>query len=317
MVFEEPIQRARAQGYRDLTPLGGETRVTYLMSGSQDLEWFMSAAMERLAALGIEWDYWSNETAPGQVEINLAPAAPVACADNVARTKQALRDVAAEQGRTVTFMAWGLDQHLGGGMHVNLSLSADGENAFHDEAAPDHHSELLRRWVAGLLATMPAAMSFLSPNPNSYRRLIEITGPPTTVSWGEGNKSVAVRTITREPHASRIEHRVPAADCNIYLTLAVILAGGLVGIDDGLDPPPQFEGMAWGLPPDAAPRLPSSIKRAAAALAADARLAEALGPETVRYWLGTREWEWMAFHTGGGDPDRVADYELRRYFEQT
>jgi glutamine synthetase len=317
MVFAEPIQQARAQGYRDLTPLGGETRVTYLMSGSQELEWFMSAAMERLAALGIEWDYWSNETAPGQVEINLAPAAPLACADNVARTKQALRDVAAEEGRTVTFMAWGLDQHLGGGMHVNLSLSADGENAFYDEAAPDHHSELLRRWVAGLLATMPAAMSFLSPNPNSYRRLIEITGPPTTVSWGEGNKSVAVRTITREPHASRIEHRVPSADCNIYLALAVILAGGLVGIDDGLEPPPQFEGMAWGLPPEAAPRLPSSIKRAAAALAADTRLAEALGPETVRYWLGSREWEWMAFHTGGGDPDRVADYELRRYFEQT
>ena len=317
MVFEEPIQQARAQGYRDLTPLGGSTRITYLMSGSQDLEQFMDAVLRRLDALGIAWDYWSNETAPGQVEINLAPSPPVECADNVTRTKQALRDVAAEQGRSVTFMAWGIDRHLGGGMHVNLSLHRDGTNAFHGDGADRPGTGLLRHWVAGLVATLPAAMSFLTPNVNSYRRLIEITGPPTTVSWGEGNKSVAVRTITREPHSSRIEHRVPSADCNVYLALAVILAGGMVGIEDELEAPPEFAGMAWALPPDAVARLPASLKEAAAALAADDRLAELLGPETVRYWLGSRDWEWMAFHTGGGDPDHVGDYELARYFEQT
>lgn len=318
MVFEEPIQQARAQGYRELTPLGGQTRITYLMSGSQDLELFMDAVVRRLDGLGIGWDYWSNETAPGQVELNLAPVEPVECADAVARAKQALRDVAAEHGRSVTFMAWGLDQHLGGGMHVNLSLERRGANAFYDAAAPgEARSQTLRRWVGGLLATLPAAMSFLSPNVNSYRRLIEITGPPTTVSWAEGNKSVAVRTITREPESSRIEHRVPSGDCNAYLALAAILAGGMIGIEDELEPLPQFEGMAWALPPEAAPRLPNSLKRAAAALAADERLAEMLGPETVRYWLGSREWEWIAFHTAGGDPDRVGDYELGRYFEQT
>lgn len=318
MVFEEAIQQARAQGYRELTPLGGRTRITYLMSGSQDLELFMDAVVHRLDGLGIPWDYWSNETAPGQVELNLAPAEPVQAADRVARAKQALRDVAAEHGRSVTFMAWGLDQHLGGGMHVNLSLQRQGANAFFDAATPgDHRSEILRRWVGGLIETLPAAMSLLSPNVNSYRRLIEITGPPTTVSWGEGNKSVAVRTITREPESSRIEHRVPSADCNVYLALAAILAGGMIGIEDELEPPPEFEGMAWGLPPGAAQRLPSSLKQAAAALEADARLAEMLGAETIRYWLGSRDWEWIAFHTGGGDPDRVADYELSRYFEQT
>jgi glutamine synthetase len=315
MVFEEPIQEARAKGYRELTPLGGPTRVTYLMSGSQDLEAFMDTVIRRLDDLGVAWEYWSNETAPGQVEINLAPDEPLRCADNVIRTKQALRDVAAECERSVTFMAWGIDQHLGGGMHINLSLQRDGANAFYDDAGGG--SEVLRRWVAGLVETLPAAMSLLSPNVNSYRRLIEITGPPTTVTWAEGNKSAAVRTVTGERNASRIEHRVPSADCNIYLALAAILAGGMVGIEDELEPPPEFEGMAWGLPPDAAPRLPNSLMRAAAALAADTRFGEMLGPETVRYWLGSREWEWRVFNTAGGDPDRVGDYELSRYFEQT
>lgn len=313
MVFEQPIQEARAQGYRDLVPLGGGGRITYLMTRSRDLSVFMDAVMRRLDGLGIGWEYWSSETAPGQVEINLAPTDALTCADAVARTKLAVREVAEEQGRSTTFMAYGIDEHLGGGMHVNLSLSRDGENAFHGGGGG---SEILRRWVAGLLETMPAAMSFFTPTVNSYRRLVDITGPPTTVTWGEDNKSVAVRTVTREPDSSRIEHRVPSGDCNLYLALAAILAGGIVGLEDELEPPPHFEGMAWSLPSGTAPMLPHSLRAATAALATDERLTETLGHEAVDYWLGSREWEWIVFHTHGGDPDSVTDFELERYFEQ-
>jgi glutamine synthetase len=316
MVFEEPIEVARAQGYRRLTPLGGNTRVTYLMSRSSEVTQFMDAVVRRLEKLGIAWESWSNETAPGQAEINLAPADPLVTGDAVTRTKLALREVASAMGRSVTFMAMGIDEHLGGGMHLNLSVQRDGRNAFYSDSEDGNRSELMRRWVGGILATLPAAMSFLTPNVNSYRRLVELTGPPMTVTWGEDNKSAALRTVTREADAARIEHRVPSADCNIYLALASMLAGGLIGIEDGLEPPPEFDGMAWLLPPDAAPRLPDSLQRAASALRADARLAEVLGQDVVDYWLGSREWEWMVFHTAGGDPDRVGEFERQRYFEQ-
>ena len=315
MVFEQSIQEARAQGYRELTPLGGKGRITYLMSRSRDLSVLVDAVVRRLDGLGIPWEYWSSETAPGQVEINLAPTDPLTAADNFARTKLALREVAEEQGRSVTFMAYGIDEHLGGGTHVNLSLLRDGENAFY-AGGDGGHSEALRRWVAGLLETLPGAMSFLTPTVNSYRRLVDITGPPTSVSWGEDNKSVAVRTVTRDAGSSRIEHRVPSGDCNLYLALAAILAGGMVGLEDGLEPPPEFEGMAWALPPGTVPMLPDSLKKATAALAADQRLARLMGREAVEYWLGTREWEWIVFHTHGGDPDAVGEFELQRYFEQ-
>jgi glutamine synthetase len=316
MVFEEPLQRARAQGYRELTPLGGRTRVTYAMSRSRDVTAFMHAAVRRLDRLGISWESWSNETAPGQVEINLSPAAPISTADGVTRTKLALREVAAAEGRSLTFMAYGLDEHLGGGMHLNISLHRDGENAFYHEGNEHNHSAVMRRWVAGLLQTLPGAMSLLTPNVNSYRRLVELTGPPMTVTWGENNKSTALRTVARDRASARIEHRVPSADCNIYLALAAILAGGLIGMGDRLEPPAEFKDMAWLLPPDAAPRLPASLKQAADALAADRRLAETLGRDVLDFWLGSREWEWIAFHTGGGDPDAVGEYELSRYFEQ-
>jgi glutamine synthetase len=313
MVFEQSIQEARAQGFRDLVPLGGGGRITYLMTRSRDLSVFVDAVVRRLDGLGIPWEYWSSETAPGQVEINLAPTDPLAAADHVARTKLALREVAEEQGRSVTFMAYGIDEHLGGGMHVNLSLTRDGDNAFYADGA---RSDTLRRWVAGLLETLPGAMSFLTPTVNSYRRMVDITGPPTTVTWGEDNKSVAVRTVTREPESSRIEHRVPSGDCNLYLALAAILAGGIVGLEDELEPPPEFEGMAWALPPGTVPKLPHSLQAATAALAEDERLTEVLRRDAVSYWLGSREWEWIVFHTHGGDPDAITDFELQRYFEQ-
>jgi glutamine synthetase len=317
MVFEEPIQQARAQGYRDLTPLGGETRVTYSMTRSRDASLFMDAVIGRLEALGIEWESWSSETAPGQFEINLAPADPLTTADSFTRTKLALREIAAVQDRSVTFMAYGVDEYLGGGTHLNLSLVGREGNSFHDPDAAGNRSGLMGQWLAGLLATMPAAMSFFTPTVNSYRRLVELTGPPMTVSWGEDNKSAALRTIARDPASSRIEHRVPSSDSNIYLALAAIIGGGLIGMEDELSPPPELREMAWLLPPDAAPRLPDSLTKAAAALAADGRLARVLGQDVVDYWLGSRRWEWIAFHTKGGDPDVVGEYELKRYFEQT
>ena len=80
-------------GYRDLTPLGGPSRITYLMSRSPDLTAFMDAVVRRLDALGVDWESWSNETAAGQVEINLAPTDPLEAADAVTRTKLALREV--------------------------------------------------------------------------------------------------------------------------------------------------------------------------------------------------------------------------------
>jgi glutamine synthetase len=312
-VFEEPIQVARERGYRDLTPLGGPGRITYLLSRSSDFAEFMGAVAERLDALRVGWESWSAETAAGQAEINIAPTDPLSAADHVARTKLALREVAGELGRTVTFMALA-DAHLGASMHVNLSVLRDGANQFYSDSGPGQ-APLLRSWAAGMLATLPGAMSIFSPTVNSYRRLVEIAGPPTTVTWGEANKSTAVRTVTHDPASARIEHRVPAIDCNPYLTLSVILAGGLIGMADGLEPPEPYEGMAWGLEPDAVPRIPDSITQAADALEADERLASALGHEAVAYWVGTRRWEWLSFHRGGGDPDEVTGYELARYFE--
>jgi glutamine synthetase len=136
------------------------------------------------------------------------------------------------------------------------------------------------------------------------------------VSWAEENKSTALRVISRSAGLARVEHRVGAADLNPYLGLAAILAGGIVGIEQETEPPDELQILAWGLP-DSYPYLPDSITAAAEALEADKMFADVMGPTIVDHWAHTRRWEWLMYHTSGGDSEAtsVTDWELDRYFE--
>ncbi|MBM0126760.1 glutamine synthetase family protein [Pimelobacter simplex] len=312
-LFEESVQEARSKGYRDLTPLGGSTGATYHLARSSDWVAYMEAVVERLDQVGITWEAWTDEAAPGQTELNLAPTDPVRLGDNWARTRQVMREVGNALGHTVSFMAKPT-AGFGQGAHINLSLQRDGVNQYFAEDGP---SELMRHSVGGLLATMAGATSIVMPQITSYRRLVDLTGPPTTISWGVNNKTAAVRAITGHPKYSRLEYRLPGADVNPYLTLAAVLAGVLAGIEGRIEPPAQVTDMAWCLPDDGSvERIPDTMSKAGAALAADPLLRAHLGDEFVDFWVASRRWEWMEFHTKGGDPyAELSAWESTRYFE--
>ncbi|MFD4556589.1 glutamine synthetase family protein [Streptomyces sp. NPDC058469] len=310
-VFEESIQEARSKGHRGLTPLGGSAGSAYHLAKSKDWEDYMLAVARRLEELGIPWEAWGDEAASGQIEFNVAPADPVTAADYWARTRQVMREVAFEQNRCVTFMAKWCDEY-GQASHINVSLERDGENVFYAEAGL---SDVMSHFLGGVMATLAPATSFALPAITSYRRLQELEGPPTTIAWGVANKTTAVRAVVGHPKYSRLEYRTPGADANIYLVLAAVLAGGVAGLDGKIDPPEPFDDMAWSLPPGM-PKIPNTISKAADALRADTLLTDVLGQELVDYWLGTRQWEWLQFHTTGGDPDAgLTEWESNRYFE--
>jgi glutamine synthetase len=314
MVFDEPLKAARTKGFRNLTPLSSPSPLAYLLHNSHIQRDFMQASLERLDSLGIPWEAFSDEGSPGQFELNLEPADPVTAADRATRARQVLREAAIDLGYCVTFMAKPTVDY-GNGLHVHHSLTdADGTAVFHTGGGEPN--ETMQHWIGGLIATMPGATSVLSPTVNSFRRLVGWAAAPTTATWAEDNKSTAVRVLTRSPSASRIEHRLASADANVYLVLAVVLAGGLAGLHHEIDPPPAFPHAGWGLP-EGYPHLPNSITKAADALEADPYLREELGDGFVDFWLNTRRWEWLMFHTTGGDASSewVTDWELKRYFE--
>ncbi|GLY38330.1 glutamine synthetase [Amycolatopsis sp. NBRC 101858] len=312
-VFEEPIHEARARGYRDLTPLGGAAGTAYHHAKSKDWVEYMHAVAERLDEVGIVWEAWNDEDAAGQIELNIAMGDPVKVADDWARTRQVMREVAHDLGRSVTFMAKPTAGY-GQASHINLSLQRDGANAFYAEDGP---SETMLHAVGGLLATIEGNTSIVLPQITSYRRLVDLSGPPVTVSWGISNKTAAVRAVVGHSEYSRLEYRLPGADANLYLALAGVLAGVVAGIEQKIEPPEPVTDMAWCLPPGLGiERIPDTITKAAAALDADVNLRELLGNEFVDYWVASRRWEWLAFHTMGGDPSaELSEWESARYFE--
>ena len=315
MVFSESHAEAREKRYRDLTPMGLPMPLGYTTHDAYRMAPLLDEVVRRLDGLGIPWEAWSAEAAPGQFEINLEPADPVTAADRAMRVRQVVREVAVDTGHSATFMARPTDGY-GNGTHIHHSLQREGRPAFHDPSRPDGRSELMRHWIGGLIATMPGAQSVLTPTINSYRRLVPFAAAPTTVTWAEENKSVALRVVSRDPRLARVEHRVGAGDVNPHLALAVILAGGVVGVESGIEPPAETRLVAWGLP-DRFPHLPTSIGAAADALDQDKLLADVLGEQMVHHWVETRRWEWIMFNTTGGDAEaeQVTDWELMRYFE--
>jgi len=315
MAFTESYAEAKAKGFKDLTPLGVAHPLAYLTHDSYRMRPLLDEVMRRLDLMGISWEAWSAEAAPGQFEINLPATDPVSAADATVRVRNVCREVAVDLGMSVTFMAKPTDSY-GSGMHIHHSLLRDASPAFYDATSPDGRTKLMRNWIGGLIATMPAAHSFLTPTINSFRRMVGFAAAPLVVSWGEDNKSTALRVISRSEKLSRVEHRLGAGDLNPYLGLAAILSGGIVGIEQAIEPPDELRALAWGLP-DRFPYLPTTITGAADALDRDKAFADVMGPVMVEHWVNTRRWEWMMYHTTGGDPEAesVTDWELERYFE--
>ena len=115
-----------------------------------------------------------------------------------------------------------------------------------------------------------------------------------------------VRVVGRG-QACRLEFKLPGADANPYLSFAAILAAGLAGLEQGLEPPGPVRGDA-GLNVDAE-RLPADLTEAVAAFAASDLAARAFGPDIRDHLLGLAAAELTATRRA------VTDWEIGRGFE--
>ncbi|MEM7285310.1 MAG: glutamine synthetase family protein [Actinomycetota bacterium] len=316
--FEGTAGQNRERGWRNLRPFGVGGHLPYLAQDVHRLDPIMSEVCRRLEILGVPWEAWNAEAAAGQFEVNVEPAPPLDAADHVLLVRAVCKEVAEERGLSVTFMAR-VTEDYGNGLHVHHSLAGENGPAFHDPTGPDGLSTTARHWLAGLTATLAGSASIMAPTPNSVRRIEAFKAVPTHVTWDIDNKSTALRVLSSSPGSARIEHRMGAGDLHPHYAAAAILAGGLAGLDGQLEPPARFQKMAWGLPegPDYPERLPADVPSALDALSADTHLRAVLGDDFVDYWIGLRRFEWLTFHTSGGDvtADGPTPWELDRYFE--
>lgn len=210
----------------------------------------------------IPTDTTISENGPGQMEINLMHGADaLLAADQATLMKRVVRQVARKHGLDATFMAKPYVGKSGSGLHVHFSiLDKNGKNIF-AAAKGNHGTPLLRHAIGGLTRAMQDSMLVFAPNINSYRRFAPGAHAPTSVSWAYDNRTAAVRVPESDAVATRIEHRVAGADANIYLLMAVMLAGAYDGLVTKADPGKPLKGNVWDSKAKLLPNtLPDALK---------------------------------------------------------
>jgi glutamine synthetase len=309
-LLDAPLAVIAAGGFAADLPTPHTRPYTYHgLRVAQDRE-LIDRFVSELERSGLVVEAANCETGQGQFEINMRHTDAIPAADNAFLMKQAVRTIAAQDGRTATFMAKPRADWAGSSGHIHLSVwSADGETNLFRSGAAGSLSPLAAQVTAGLLATMPAATALCCPRVNSYKRMVPYMWSATTTSWGFDNRSTGLRMIPADEGITRIEHRLAGADTNPYLALAAIIAGILHGVDAKLVPPPAAVGDAYAdatLTP-----LPASLDRACDALAADTVLPAFLGRDLVAHQLVCLRAE--------AEHHRVAvsEWERRRYLELT
>jgi len=313
-LFNNTYEELRQSNYSHFSPVTASTsQFLYSARNAYHALPFMNEVTRRLNTRKIPWESWNDEGGAGQLELNFPAGEPLAAADSLVRVKQIIYETAVDLGMTASFMPH-IRRGSSSGLHIHHSLlDTDGRPVFANE---NGRTPLLQHWIAGIVNTVPAATSILCPTINAYRRFSDFSGPPMTPSWGEENKTSALRLISNPADAARIEHRLPSSDANPYLALATILAGGITGLLGKLSPPPENEQLGWGLPASDQ-RLPQTISSASDLLENCDSLKDVLGEDVIDYWVNSRRWEWLAFHSETDNPadHSTTGWEFQRYFE--
>ncbi len=306
------LLRRGAAGWEPADPLDRLDKPSYDLKALPRQADFLHALRAVLESCGLEVLQIDHEDACGQYELNVAHAEALLAADRLMLFKLAAHALAEARGTVFSMMPKPFADQPGSGMHWHVSMWDGMHNLF--AGADGALSEPGRAFLAGVLAHAPALTALGAPTVNSYKRLR--VGParsgtswaPAVIAHGAHNRSALVRTLP-----DRFEWRLPDAAANPYLVTAGLIAAGLDGIERGLDPGPGIDEDLFELAPATwrargIAALPRSLDAAAAALEADAVIADALGAtahaELLR--LQRAEAEAWAAHVSRWELDRYA-----------
>jgi glutamine synthetase len=298
-LIKQTYAEAHAGHYLDLTP-SVQYNLDYHILATTYTEPFIRSVRNAMKAAGVAVESSKGEAWPGQQEINFHFADALTMADGHAIYKNGIKEMANQQGCSVTFMAKPDHRWIGSSCHVHSSLWHDGRNTF------DGESETFRTYLAGQIACAEELAIFLAPTINSYKRYAAGTWAPTTLAWGHDNRTCGFR-IVGHGQGLRTESRIPGADVNPYLAFAALLAAGLYGIENKLELPPAFTGNAYE---SNVKRFPHSLRDAIAALEGGKMARAALGDDVVDHYLNFARSEQAQF-------DKVVtDFERERLYER-
>ena len=269
------------------------------------------------AMQSLGWGPYQNdhEDGNGQFESNWDFSDALITADRHAFFKYMVKALAEKHGLRATFMPKPFANLTGNGCHAHVSLwdTAGKQNLFADPRGELGVSKLGYRFMGGLMAHAQGMTAITNPTVNSYKRLNAsitssgATWSPNMVTHGGNNRT----TMLRIPDAGRFELRLADGATNPYLFPAVLLAAGLDGIENKLDPGQRvdLDMYAEGHKVRGARRLPLNLLDALRELGRDKTLSAALGQATVDAFikLKMRDWNDYAAHLSQWERDNTLD----------
>ncbi|HYP47858.1 MAG TPA: glutamine synthetase family protein [Thermoleophilaceae bacterium] len=299
ILFRDTYEQAWHKAYRDLDP-ANLYNVDYSLLGTARVEPLIRRIRNEMGAAGMSVENSKGECNFGQHEINFRYDEALAAADAHAIYKLGAKEIAAQEGWALTFMAK-VDEREGNSCHIHCSLEDEGgKNVFAGDEKTFHH------FVAGQLACLREFTLFFAPQINSYKRFVPGSFAPTAAAWGRDNRTCSMRVVGHGA-GLRVENRLPGADVNPYLAISAMVAAGLHGIENELELEPALEGNAYE---SDKPRVPHTMQ-AAKDLFGESQVArDAFGQEVVDHYLNRAQVELDSFQAA------VTDWEKYRGFER-
>jgi len=313
----------KRNGAGDLVPYSGRDSLdkpAYDVRGLLDNLPWLDELVQAMNGLG--WGVYSfdHEDGPGQFETDFDYAEVLTMADRLTFFKLMAKEIAHRHGLIATFMPKPFGDRTGSGAHYNMSLAdlTSGENLFVDPAGkPAAVSRLAEHFIAGILRHAAAICAVIAPTVNSYKRLVAqgsmsgFTWAPVFVCYGNNNRTNMLRIPSP---GGRVECRAADISCNPYLGGAMILAAGLEGIREQLDPGDPNLVNAYTLTPEQLAErgitmLPRTLGEAIDAFAADPLSRRVFGDALFDSFVAYKREEWQSYHC------TVSDWELKRYLE--
>ena len=308
-VFNETPESIREKNYQNLTPLSPDFFGYSMIRNSVH-----SDLHHQILTLAEQMDFplegLHTETGPGVLEAAIAHDTALKSADKAALFKTFIKVWAQRNNLMATFMAKCSTDLPGQSGHIHLSMTdAQGKSVFYNPDNDYGMSDFQRNFLAGQQHFMPEFIAMIAPTVNSYSRMVPGLWAPIDATWGVENRTTALRVIPGSEKSQRIEYRLGAADANPYLALAAVIASGLIGIEEQLEPLPEIKGNAYQQTHPSELALPNTLFEAATRLQQSKAAIEMFGEDFVQHFSATRQWEEREYRK------HVSDWELSRYFE--
>lgn len=272
---------------------------------------------------GLDWDLYSfdHEDANGQFEFDFNYADALTTCDRLIFFRYMAKHYAKEEGLLATMMPKPFADKTGNAAHFNMSLYdlKSRKNLFACDPKDDPRgiglTPLGYQFIGGILKHGRALCAVFAPTVNSYKRLVRrgamsyFSWAPVFNSYGSNNRTNSVRVPSG---GGRCESRNADGAVNPYLAAALVLAAGLEGIREGLDPGNPNEDNLYDITEAERARrgiefLPQTLQEAVAAFAEDPLVEQALGRELKEEFIRYKIEEWETYHLA------VSKWEVERY----